>query len=314
MINILKIKKLSPLTIDLNKAPLSQDDLAQLRIEASEIEQDVRVKLNSLKYLSLGVLLLLLIGVFTAWSKGIISGEEAVAIAFPGAVAIAFAFTIVFAGAFAVVVAVVGAVAVAVAGAGVVTFAVAVAALTAVVVAVDYYERLQSAANKRLEKLVELNAEDMADQCIAYDKLREDPQVEAYHQQITSMERMPVVAEYEAAAAWLDSANERISQAEKMQQAIKVCERMSDPQERTNTKGKSMATSTSYQNLLVGEGEAVIDGKTHWKDFIQVYIKDHNEAMSLAVSILRQIENQQHRDDKSYISFSLTGSLEHEES
>lgn len=71
--------------------------------------------------------------------------------------------------------------------------------------------------------------------------------------------------------------------------------------------------SETYKNLMVGEGETIIDGKTHWKDFIQVYINDHKEAMSLAMQILRQIESQQHRENKSPITFSLTGSLDTEE-
>lgn len=28
--------------------------------------------------------------------------------------------------------------------------------------------------------------------------------------------------------------------------------------------------SQNYQNLIVGKGETVVDGKTHWQDFIQV--------------------------------------------
>lgn len=46
----------------------------------------------------------------------------------------------------------------------------------------------------------------------------------------------------------------------------------------------------NYQILVVGKGENVIDGKTHYKEFISVYIDDHKEAFTLAMNILRQIE------------------------
>lgn len=72
-------------------------------------------------------------------------------------------------------------------------------------------------------------------------------------------------------------------------------------------------SSDTYQHLIVGKGESIVDGKTHWKDFIQVHIDDHKEAMTVAMYILRQIETQQHSDSPSPVTFSLTGSLELEE-
>lgn len=72
-------------------------------------------------------------------------------------------------------------------------------------------------------------------------------------------------------------------------------------------------SSDTYQHLIVGKGESIVDGKTHWKDFIQVHIDDHKEAMTVAMNILRQIETQQHSDPLSPITFNLTGSLELEE-
>ena len=68
--------------------------------------------------------------------------------------------------------------------------------------------------------------------------------------------------------------------------------------------------AANYQDLIVGKGEKVVDGKTQWEDFIQVHIEDHHQALTLAMDILRQIEAQQYRDNKSPVSISLTGSLE----
>lgn len=73
------------------------------------------------------------------------------------------------------------------------------------------------------------------------------------------------------------------------------------------------AQSENYQNLIVGKGEQVVDGKTHWKDFIQVHIDDPKEAFKLAMDILRQVEHQQMMNRQGPVSFSLTGSLEPEE-
>jgi len=64
--------------------------------------------------------------------------------------------------------------------------------------------------------------------------------------------------------------------------------------------------SQNYQNLIVGKGETVVDGKTHWQDFVQVQIEDPQRAFKLAMDILRQLEHQQP------ITFSLTGALESE--
>lgn len=72
-------------------------------------------------------------------------------------------------------------------------------------------------------------------------------------------------------------------------------------------------SSDTYQKLIVGKGESVVEGKTHWKDFVEVHIDDHKEAMTVAMNILRQIEVQQHRDSPRPITFTLTGSLEPED-
>lgn len=71
-------------------------------------------------------------------------------------------------------------------------------------------------------------------------------------------------------------------------------------------------SSETYQHLVVGKGETVKDGKTHWQDFIQVHIEDPKAAFTLAMDILRQVEAQQHGEPKA-VSFSLTGALEPEE-
>lgn len=71
--------------------------------------------------------------------------------------------------------------------------------------------------------------------------------------------------------------------------------------------------SETYQHLVVGKGEKIIDGKTHWKDFIQVHIDDPKEAFKLAMDILRQVEHQQMMNREEPVTFSLTGSLEPEE-
>lgn len=71
-------------------------------------------------------------------------------------------------------------------------------------------------------------------------------------------------------------------------------------------------SSNNYQNLVVGKGETLIEGKTHWNDFVQVHIDDPKEAFSLAMNILRQVESQQHTEART-ITFSLTGTLEPEE-
>lgn len=73
------------------------------------------------------------------------------------------------------------------------------------------------------------------------------------------------------------------------------------------------SNSDNYQNLMVGKGERVVDGKTQWKDFIQVHIDDPQQAFKLAMDILRQVEHLQMMDRQGSVSFSLTGSLEPEE-
>ena len=70
--------------------------------------------------------------------------------------------------------------------------------------------------------------------------------------------------------------------------------------------------SDNYQEFIIGEGETVVDGKSHWKNFIQVSVADHNDAFTLAMDILRQIEHQRYREKKSPVSFSLTGTLKSE--
>lgn len=70
------------------------------------------------------------------------------------------------------------------------------------------------------------------------------------------------------------------------------------------------ARSSSYQNLIVGKGEQIVDEKIHWKDFIQVHIDDPKVAFKLAMDILRQVENQMLMERQGPVTFSLTGSLE----
>ena len=72
--------------------------------------------------------------------------------------------------------------------------------------------------------------------------------------------------------------------------------------------------SGNFQNLIVGKGETIVNGKTQWEDFVQVYMSDHRAAFAVALDILRQIEAQQNESDKRPVTFSLTGSLETEES
>lgn len=69
----------------------------------------------------------------------------------------------------------------------------------------------------------------------------------------------------------------------------------------------------NYQILVVDKGNKVVDGKTHYKDFIHVLIDDHAKAFTLAMDILRQVEGQQFRDKKEPVHFNLTGTLEEEE-
>ena len=70
--------------------------------------------------------------------------------------------------------------------------------------------------------------------------------------------------------------------------------------------------SDTYQNFIIGKGERLEDGKTKWNDFVQVHIADHDQAFTLALDILRQIETQRFQEKKIPVSFSLTGSLESE--
>lgn len=65
--------------------------------------------------------------------------------------------------------------------------------------------------------------------------------------------------------------------------------------------------------MIVGEGDTIVDGKTQFKDFISVYIADHKDAFSLAMSILRQIEAQQFKDKKQPVQFNITGTLKDED-
>ncbi len=97
----------------------------------------------------------------------------------------------------------------------------------AVAGAVAFQNERIAAADTRLDKLMEMNADDHPEQCIEYDNLRENPDVERYQQAIQAMGRKPVVAEYRAAKVWVDTQGDRESQADKVWTAQVACERMS---------------------------------------------------------------------------------------
>lgn len=64
-----------------------------------------------------------------------------------------------------------------------------------------------------------------------------------------------------------------------------------------------------YQLLKVGEGEKTVNGKTRWNDFLNISIQSEDEAFSLAMDILRQLESKRFKDSKEPITFNLTGTL-----
>lgn len=68
--------------------------------------------------------------------------------------------------------------------------------------------------------------------------------------------------------------------------------------------------SNNYQNLDVGKGESVVDGKIHWDDFIAVRIVDNDDAFNIAMQILRQYEESRFiKGEKPPVTFNLTGVL-----
>ncbi len=125
-----------------------------------------------------------------------------------------------------------GAVATAMAGAGAVVAAgvvagyVVVVGASAMILFVIYDTHLHNQldqADKKLSALTELNADEYPDECIEYDSLRSnDPTVKQYHAGIVSLGRKPVIAELDAAKAWIDSADQR----DKTNKAHQACERM----------------------------------------------------------------------------------------
>ncbi len=80
-------------------------------------------------------------------------------------------------------------------------------------------------------------------------------------------------------------------------------------------RGKMTMSSDTYQNFIIGKGDEVKDGKSSYKDFVQVYFEDHDKALDIAMQILNTVHNQRHLSEqqKTAISVSLTGSLESEE-
>lgn len=72
-------------------------------------------------------------------------------------------------------------------------------------------------------------------------------------------------------------------------------------------------SSERYQRLFVDKGETIVQGKPHWPDLVQVHIEDPKDAFSLAMDILRQVENQQHHEKATPVKITLTGTLEPDE-
>lgn len=70
-----------------------------------------------------------------------------------------------------------------------------------------------------------------------------------------------------------------------------------------------MSQSDTHQTLEVGAGESVVNGKTHWTDFIVVRVADREKAFDIAMEILRQYQYGRFRET-SAITFYLTGVLE----
>lgn len=250
MLKHIKVGILSPFAIDLCAAPPGPNQLAKLRTEAAAVKREACLKIDWIKYPSIGFLILLPIVLLATWMMGLINTGDAISIVGAAVMAglivmagiivigcdkaVAAGDTDAIAGnivlAFVIIGAGIGTIAGVTTGSDteVGSIALAIGITLGIVIGsvIFYFVKQASKAESRLEKLMELNPEDMEDQCIAYDEFRADPVVEAYHRQIADQWRKPVIAEYDAAKAWVKQAGYRAAKEAKRQQAIKACERM----------------------------------------------------------------------------------------
>lgn len=205
--------------IDITNSPPSSEVLASAKKSATDILIQVAGR-KHLYWIGVGLssslVVLLLMGL---WSRGILSTKEVEA--WDGALVLAVVLAVVFALAWVV--------AWAVAGAGALDLAV-VLTVAVTLAAAWFYDHWISApeikADVVLSDLMELNAEEHPEPCIEYDRLRSDPGVEAYHQQLAAMGCRPVMAEYHAAKGWVASAESSKAGADKMASARAACSRM----------------------------------------------------------------------------------------
>ena len=221
-----------------HKAPPSAEVLAQVRRRLTQQKTALERRKQQILRLSWASICLglILMGVSSYFGWPVVL---AVAVAVVGVVSGAMAMA--GAGAMAMVVSgagvgfVVVAMAVVVSGTVDVDAAVAgvvVAAIAGVAIVVAYplfekhIEEPLKANDATLTDLVELDATDKPDECIQLDEWREqDKTINAFLTALMRLGRKPVVGEYRAAKEWMENAERRQAEAEKLERARQACAR-----------------------------------------------------------------------------------------
>lgn len=231
--------KTEELNIDIQNAPPSTDQLADLRKNATRTLERGKLRGVIFKVLSAVIIIFIMVALLYFWSSGALSEKDASSVLIPVLVAI-FVFVIVgiISGnlilSFAIVDAMIIALALSLslsfagAGAGMFWLVFAFAGSVAAVRMVDKYIIIPNQnADGALEVLCELNADEHPDQCIEFDTLREHDQVTRdYFTRCADMKRKPVIAELDELKSWVGEAEKRLSAEKKQQAAREACGRM----------------------------------------------------------------------------------------
>jgi hypothetical protein len=227
------------LKFDIAGTPPSADILAQARKSAADVLAVCVTREQRFKWACYGLWLMGIAIVLLMWHGGLLSGNEAVCAALFATliVGIVVAF-FVEAGGTVAVGAGVGATAYMVVGvvageslATVEWVTVVVTAGVGACVGAYLYDRWigrpRNAADQTLADLIELEASTLGEQCIAFMACVDaNSTVRSYQNQIASMGRKPVMAEYEAAKDWIGDRERRVSEQGKIELARQACARM----------------------------------------------------------------------------------------
>jgi hypothetical protein len=184
------------LKINIEGTPPSKSQLDQIREETDQIAAKASIAERNIKRVSwaLGTVGFIVLALLS-WT-GMITGEMAVVGAVVGAVAVV--------------------------GAGVVAGAVAM---------VRAYENLveipREQSSSLLASITEMTANDNPDQCNQYFEWYEHAStLQKYQRQVAAQDRNPVMAEYQAAEAWIEGTDASQTQAESINRARIACERL----------------------------------------------------------------------------------------